>query len=286
MCQAVSVSLPHEAEEHEETDGHFGVRRRSDSELESDEDGFDDEEDAPRIREDDEQAEAILGMLPVDMPEHVLIGNGEDSRENRLLEDEDNGTPGLLSGRHEERDEDDESETTITEEMTGSDIEEENDFDDDHVTPTRVQIVVDGSDHVQELEGADASSFVEGFLGQQLLALDGFPPEEGNFLSEDQVPESDQMEDEDDDEDDEEEDEDDDDVDEVIRQPDISLYRSFPSRMVEAELQIGQDLLNGGSTGSNGAIASFYLAVPSSGEPRQAPPTFSSLSNAPETHVS
>lgn len=305
--QAVSVSLPHEADEHEETDGHFGVRRRSESDLESDEEEFD-EEDAPRIRGDDDDTGAMLSM-PGGITEHVTTligGNGDDTRGNRLLEDEENGTPGLLNDvrRRNAEEDDNGSDIAMTEEVSASILSGLDDAEDHlDVIPTRAQIIEgsgldsesdDDDDDDEDDDDDDGAAFVEGLLGQpgilgqQLLALEGFPPEDGTFLSEDQIPESDHMDEDDDEdeEDEEDEDDDDDDVDEAIREPEVSMYRSYPPRIVETEIQmIGSEILRSGAVcGSNGQ-SSFYLSIPAT-ESRHVPPSFSSLSNAPEAHVS
>lgn len=281
--------LPHEAEEHEETNGHFGMRRRSESDLESDEDEFDDEEDVPRIRGDDHETDAILaGLLPGDLPEDV-IRNGEASRGNRLLE-EDNGTPGLLSegrrGRGVEDDVDDDDaesdDIAMSDDISENDEEDQELIDGDSgapdgrhhdATPTRVQIVVEGVDGSQLDDEEGAAAFVEGLLGQQLLALDGFPADDANFLNGSQLGhDSDQLEDEEDnenDDDDNDEDDEDEDVDgdedETMDLGGNDIFHSFQPRLEENETQtIGSDVLLGNPSGViGGSMSSFYFSIPS-----------------------
>lgn len=145
LLQVIPLPLPHEAEEHEEPAGHFGlsIARRSESVSDSEDDTFDDEEDVPRIRDDDEDAEVMLSLMPDDLSHDVVeLINSENTateRSMRLLvaDDEDSGTPGLLNGvprvRQHTADDDEHASDSVTESVEDDDIgsDEQDEHDDD-----------------------------------------------------------------------------------------------------------------------------------------------------------
>jgi hypothetical protein len=110
----IPLSLPHEANEQEESEAHFGLTlpRRGTSDSDSEDPDFDEEEDVPRIRGDDEDAEIMLLMPDRLSRTQMMTIHGEEPETSMQLlaaDDDDSGTPGLLqSGEcmdHEQSDE-------------------------------------------------------------------------------------------------------------------------------------------------------------------------------------